>query len=105
MLSAGSDTSSVALEWALSLLLQHPNAMGKAQEELDSKVGRNRMVQESDIPQLSYLQAIERFMEKGIDMDIIQMRENCYPSWHLSLMTKEDCMAVIFGSIIVDVAS
>ncbi|GLJ52545.1 hypothetical protein SUGI_1118150 [Cryptomeria japonica] len=59
MLSAGTDTSSVALEWALSMLLQHPKVMNKAQEELDSKVERNRLVMESDIHQLlKYLQAI-----------------------------------------------
>ncbi|GLJ55407.1 hypothetical protein SUGI_1189500 [Cryptomeria japonica] len=58
MFRAGSDTSSVTLEWALSLLLRHPHVMRKAQEELDSKVGWRRVVEESDIPQLTYLQAI-----------------------------------------------
>ncbi|GLJ55409.1 hypothetical protein SUGI_1189520 [Cryptomeria japonica] len=45
----GSDTSLVTLEWALSLLLRHPHVMWKAQEELDSKVGRRRVVEESNI--------------------------------------------------------
>ncbi|KAH9330482.1 hypothetical protein KI387_002590, partial [Taxus chinensis] len=58
MLLGGTDTSSVALEWALSLLLSHPHALEKAQDELDSKIGRNRVVVESDIRQLNYLQAI-----------------------------------------------
>ncbi|GLJ14492.1 hypothetical protein SUGI_0234330 [Cryptomeria japonica] len=58
ILSAGSDTSSLALEWALSLLILHPNIMKMAQEELDSKIGKNRLVEESDIPKLKYLQAI-----------------------------------------------
>ncbi|GLJ52530.1 hypothetical protein SUGI_1117920 [Cryptomeria japonica] len=58
MLNAGSDTSSVALEWAITMLLQHPQVMKKAQEELDYKVGRERIVEESDIHQLTYLQAI-----------------------------------------------
>ncbi|GLJ52540.1 hypothetical protein SUGI_1118060 [Cryptomeria japonica] len=58
MLNGGSGTSSGTVEWALSMLLQHPQVMKKAQEELDSKVGRNRLVEESDIPQLTYLQAI-----------------------------------------------
>ncbi|GLJ52742.1 hypothetical protein SUGI_1123070 [Cryptomeria japonica] len=48
MFSAGFDTSSVTLKWALSLLFQHSHVMRKAQEKLDSKVGGNRMV-ESDI--------------------------------------------------------
>ncbi|XP_059070345.1 cytochrome P450 CYP82D47-like [Cryptomeria japonica] len=57
MVSSGTDSVSISLEWALSLLLQHPRVMKKAQEELDSKVGRMRLVENSDIPQLTYLQA------------------------------------------------
>ncbi|KAH9312144.1 hypothetical protein KI387_027179, partial [Taxus chinensis] len=58
MLLAGTETSSVAMEWALSLLLCHPDRLKNAQDELDSKIGRNRLVEESDIWQLKYLQAI-----------------------------------------------
>ncbi|KAH9297191.1 hypothetical protein KI387_028873 [Taxus chinensis] len=58
MFSAGSDTSSLSIEWALSILMHHPNIMKKAQDELDSKIGQNRVVEESDIPQLKYLQAV-----------------------------------------------
>ncbi|XP_057833862.1 cytochrome P450 81Q32-like [Cryptomeria japonica] len=55
---AGSDTSSLSLEWVLSLLILHPNIMKMAQAELDFKIGKSRLVEESDIPQLTYLQAI-----------------------------------------------
>ncbi|KAH9290172.1 hypothetical protein KI387_034289 [Taxus chinensis] len=58
MILGGTETSSVVLEWALSLLLFHPHALKKAQEELDSKIERTRVVDESDIGQLKYLQAI-----------------------------------------------
>ena len=58
MLLAGSETSSTALEWALSLLLNHPEAMKKVQEELDNNVGRDRMINESDLPKLTYLQNV-----------------------------------------------
>ncbi|KAH9290173.1 hypothetical protein KI387_034290 [Taxus chinensis] len=58
MIVAGVETSVVALEWALSLLLCYPRTLKKAHEELDSKVGRNRLVLESDIEHLKYLQAI-----------------------------------------------
>lgn len=58
LIIAASDTSSVSLTWALSLLLNHPQAMEKAQQELDLHVGRERRVEESDVKNLVYLQAI-----------------------------------------------
>ncbi|GLJ27832.1 hypothetical protein SUGI_0546220 [Cryptomeria japonica] len=58
MITAGTDTSSVTIEWALAALLQHPDILGKAQEGLDKHVGRDRLVEESDLHELSYLNAI-----------------------------------------------
>lgn len=58
MQSAGSDTSSNTIEWGLSELLRNPHVMQKVQAELDAVVGRHRLVQESDIPHLPYLQAV-----------------------------------------------
>ncbi|GLJ29511.1 hypothetical protein SUGI_0581760 [Cryptomeria japonica] len=58
IINGGKDTSSVTIEWALSALLQNPDIMIKAQEELDTHVGRDRMLEESDLPQLKYLEAI-----------------------------------------------
>ncbi|KAL0404970.1 UNVERIFIED_CONTAM: cytochrome [Sesamum radiatum] len=55
---AATDTSALAMEWGLSELINHPNIMRKAAQEIDSVVGNNRIVQESDIPRLPYLQAI-----------------------------------------------
>ncbi|XP_015890088.3 cytochrome P450 CYP82D47-like [Ziziphus jujuba] len=58
LLLAGSDTTMVSLTWALSLLLNNPQELKKAQDELDIVVGKDRHVDESDIPNLIYLQAI-----------------------------------------------
>ncbi|GLJ12967.1 hypothetical protein SUGI_0201690 [Cryptomeria japonica] len=58
MINAGTDTSSVTIEWALAALLQHPDVLRKAQEELDTQIGRDRLVEESDLDKLSFLQAI-----------------------------------------------
>ncbi|CAN6459949.1 unnamed protein product [Victoria cruziana] len=58
MVAAGTTTTSDTLEWALSLLLNHPHELKRAQDELDFHVGLERQVDESDISKLSYLQAI-----------------------------------------------
>ncbi|KAE8673358.1 putative Cytochrome P450, family 93, subfamily D, polypeptide 1 [Hibiscus syriacus] len=55
---AGADSSAVTIGWGLSELINHPDVIVKAQEEIDSSVGRNRMLEESDIANLPYLQAI-----------------------------------------------
>ncbi|PHT27140.1 Cytochrome 82A3 [Capsicum baccatum] len=58
MQSAGTDTTIVTLTWTLSLLLNNYEALKKAQDELDIHVGKDRWVQESDLKNLVYLQAI-----------------------------------------------
>ncbi|KAI3906073.1 hypothetical protein MKW92_019092, partial [Papaver armeniacum] len=58
LILAGSDSTSITLTWALSLLLTNPSALRKAQDELDNKVGKNRNVEGSDINDLVYLQAV-----------------------------------------------
>ncbi|KAI3412891.1 uncharacterized protein J3R85_016787 [Psidium guajava] len=58
MLAAGTDTSSVTIEWAMSLLLNHPDVLKKAQVELDDVVGRDRLPDEADIHKLPCLQNI-----------------------------------------------
>ncbi|KAG0620616.1 hypothetical protein M758_4G229700 [Ceratodon purpureus] len=58
MIAAGVDTSSITVEWGMAELIRHPDTMQKLTEELDSVVGKTRMVQETDIPNLKYLQAV-----------------------------------------------
>ncbi|KZV25682.1 hypothetical protein F511_04743 [Dorcoceras hygrometricum] len=58
MVGGGSDSITVGLVWALSLLLNNRNELKRAYEELDKVVGRDRRLIESDIQNLAYLQAI-----------------------------------------------
>ncbi|CAI0429137.1 unnamed protein product [Linum tenue] len=58
MLLAGTDTLSVTLEWALANLLNHPNILLKAREEIDKQIGQERLIDEPDISNLTYLQNI-----------------------------------------------
>lgn len=55
---AGTDTSAVAMEWAMSELINRPLVMEKARQEIDAVIGKSRIVEESDIVNLPYLQAI-----------------------------------------------
>ncbi|KAA8542543.1 hypothetical protein F0562_023695 [Nyssa sinensis] len=58
LFTAGTDTSSSTVEWAIAELIRHPKILAQAQKELDSIVGPDRLVTESDLAQLPFLQAI-----------------------------------------------
>ncbi|MED6220417.1 hypothetical protein PIB30_044659 [Stylosanthes scabra] len=58
MLLAGTDTSSVTLEWAMSNLLNHPDIIKRARKEIDTQIGEDRFIDEPDISKLNYLQNI-----------------------------------------------
>ncbi|KAF3779912.1 Cytochrome P450 82A1 [Nymphaea thermarum] len=52
------DSTAAAMIRTIYLLLLHPNAMKKVQEELDHHVGKERTVNESDLGNLVCLQAV-----------------------------------------------
>uniref|UniRef100_A0A7N0UE32 Uncharacterized protein n=1 Tax=Kalanchoe fedtschenkoi TaxID=63787 RepID=A0A7N0UE32_KALFE len=58
LLAGGTDTSSTTLEWAMAELMKNPEKINKATEELDKVIGRERWVEDEDMPNLPYLDAI-----------------------------------------------
>ncbi|GER30931.1 cytochrome P450 [Striga asiatica] len=58
MLLAGTDTLAVTLEWAMSALLNNPEKLHKARIEIDNLVGKDRLIDESDLSNLPYLQHV-----------------------------------------------
>ncbi|KAK9073165.1 hypothetical protein SSX86_007489 [Deinandra increscens subsp. villosa] len=56
MLIAGTETPYLTLEWSMSLLLNNPNAMERIKNEIHTHVGFDRLLQESDLGKLNYLQ-------------------------------------------------
>ncbi|GMH29637.1 hypothetical protein Nepgr_031480 [Nepenthes gracilis] len=58
MILGGTDTTTVTLTWALSLLLNNRHVLKKALDELDTVVGKERLVDASDMKNFVYLQAI-----------------------------------------------
>ncbi|KFK29807.1 hypothetical protein AALP_AA7G181700 [Arabis alpina] len=58
LILGGSDTTASTLTWAIALLLNNKEMLKKAQDEIDLHVGTDRNVEDSDIENLVYLQAI-----------------------------------------------
>lgn len=52
------DTSSTTIEWTMTELLRNPEKIKKVHEELERVIGNRKIVEESDINQLHYLEAV-----------------------------------------------
>ncbi|KAL5544746.1 hypothetical protein UlMin_008530 [Ulmus minor] len=58
LMVASFDTSATTIVWNFSELLRNPRVMKNLQQELESVVGLDRMVEERDLRQLSYLDMV-----------------------------------------------
>ncbi|KAH7660757.1 Cytochrome P450 E-class group I protein [Dioscorea alata] len=55
LLVAGTETTAGTMEWAMGLLLNHPDALEKAKAEIREQVGYGHLIKDSDISKLHYL--------------------------------------------------
>ncbi|KAJ9698979.1 hypothetical protein PVL29_007849 [Vitis rotundifolia] len=60
LMLAAVDNPSNAIEWAMAEMINQPEVLRKAVEEIDRVVGKERLVQESDFEQLNYVKACAR---------------------------------------------
>ncbi|XP_008222072.2 PREDICTED: geraniol 8-hydroxylase-like [Prunus mume] len=88
LFTAGTDTTSATLEWAMAELLRNPEKMSKAQQELDKIIGKGKPVEEGDIARLPYFQAI------------IKETFRLHPATPLLLPRKADSDVEICGYIV-----
>ncbi|XP_065855053.1 geraniol 8-hydroxylase-like [Euphorbia lathyris] len=58
MFTAGTDTTTSTLKWAMAELLHNPTLLTKAQSEIRTKIGPKKNLQEHHIEHLPYLKAI-----------------------------------------------
>ncbi|KAL0397810.1 UNVERIFIED_CONTAM: cytochrome [Sesamum calycinum] len=58
LLLAGTDTTSGTVEWAMTELMRQPDKLWRVRDEIISLIGEKGQVEESDISQLPYLQAV-----------------------------------------------
>nr|XP_043636705.1 cytochrome P450 Tp4149-like [Erigeron canadensis] len=58
LFAAGTDTTATSIEWAMSELIRHPRVMKKLQQEV-KEIGHGKsMINEDDLDQMKYLQAV-----------------------------------------------
>ncbi|XP_047971090.1 iridoid oxidase [Salvia hispanica] len=58
MFTAGTDTTTSTLEWAMAELLHNPDALQKVQTELRTVIGPGEKVEEEKLEELPYLKAV-----------------------------------------------
>lgn len=58
MFTAGVHTSALTMEWAMSLMLNHPKVLEKARSEIDNITQSRRLIEDSDLSKLPYLRCI-----------------------------------------------
>ncbi|KAG2315959.1 hypothetical protein Bca52824_019081 [Brassica carinata] len=58
LLFAGVTNSAIPIEWTLAEIINSPKTLERLRGELDSVVGTSRLIQETDLPNLPYLQAV-----------------------------------------------
>ncbi|XP_004246575.1 iridoid oxidase-like [Solanum lycopersicum] len=58
MFTAGTDTTTSTLEWAMAELLHNPTTLQKVQDELRRVINPSKKLEEEDLDKLSYLNAV-----------------------------------------------
>ncbi|KAL3715834.1 hypothetical protein ACJRO7_007567 [Eucalyptus globulus] len=72
---AGTETSSAAMQWPKAELINRAEAYKKLRDEMSSIVRPARLVRESDIPSLPYLQAVVKETQRLHSLAAIIIRE------------------------------
>ncbi|KFK39340.1 hypothetical protein AALP_AA3G231500 [Arabis alpina] len=54
----GSDTSMQTIQWTMAEIINNSSVLERLRDEIDSFVGKTRLIQETDISNLPYLQAV-----------------------------------------------
>ncbi|KAG2306328.1 hypothetical protein Bca52824_026076 [Brassica carinata] len=55
---AGTDSMGQSTQWAMAELMNSPNILERLRKEIESVVGKTSLIQETDLPNLPYLQAV-----------------------------------------------
>ncbi|VDC00277.1 unnamed protein product [Peniophora sp. CBMAI 1063] len=74
MYAAGAETTSAVMSWWTLAMLAYPEVQKRAQEELDSVVGRTRLPTFADLPHLPYIRAMVKEALRWRPVDPVGLR-------------------------------
>ncbi|CAL8072231.1 unnamed protein product [Orchesella dallaii] len=95
LFEGGSETSSNTLEFAFYYVMKNPNVQSKVQAEIDQVVGRSRLPNTGDRPQMPYTEAtlIEaQRMANVLPVTVRSSTENCRLN---DFEVEKGCMAIV----------
>ncbi|KIM36638.1 hypothetical protein M413DRAFT_20453 [Hebeloma cylindrosporum] len=94
--SAGAETSSGQLAWFILAMVLHPEAQERAQDEIDSVVGRDRLPTFQDYEQLPYVRALvkEVMRWRGVSPLGIPHRL-CQDDWYNGHFLPKDTTCIV----------
>ncbi|KAJ1688864.1 hypothetical protein LUZ63_013019 [Rhynchospora breviuscula] len=74
MIFRGTDTTALLTEWAMAELILHPKVQSKLRAEIDSVVGSTGSINDADVAQMPYLQAVvKETLRARLSNDDIQL--------------------------------
>ncbi|PNT68248.1 hypothetical protein BRADI_3g37820v3 [Brachypodium distachyon] len=76
VLAAGSDTTTLSVEWAMAELLRNAGAMARARAEIRDALGGKESIEEADVASLRYLQAVVKE-----SLRLHPVRRSCCRTW------------------------
>ena len=65
---AGTESTATTLRWALIYMMNYPDVMIQVQKEIDDVIGASRMPSMSDMPSMSYTQAVLLEVQRIVDI-------------------------------------
>ncbi|KAI3875407.1 hypothetical protein MKW98_000084 [Papaver atlanticum] len=79
LLQGGGVWTMFAVLWAIGCLVNNPQVLKKAQDELDNHVGKERLVEEYDIKDLTYIRAMVKEVMRlyAVSMRLFESTEDC----------------------------